>query len=84
MIQPENASNAGPGGDLAVNMDIILRAIQGYEGKTDQSMDLLLDMQKKFEEKLEALRQENRVIKAWLDSQEDTHEKDENSEDSDE
>ena len=39
-------------------------------------------MQKKFEEKLEALRQENSAIKARLDSQEDKCKKDENSKDS--
>ena len=45
-------------------MDKIFRAIQGYEGKTDVTMELMLDMQKRFEEKLEALRQENSAIKA--------------------
>ena len=53
-------------GDLATKMDKILRMIQGYEGKTYTTMELMLDMQKRFEEKLEALREENSAIKAQL------------------
>ena len=50
-------------------MDKILGVIQGYEGKTDTTMKLMLDMQKSFKEKIEALRQENGATKAQLDSQ---------------
>ena len=60
---------------LAIKMDKILGVIQGYEGKTDMTMELMLDMQKRFEEKLEALREENCEIKARLDSQKDETEK---------
>ena len=62
--QLENTSSADLGGDLVAKMDIILRAIQGYEEKANTTMELMLDMQKRFEEKLEALRQENSAIKA--------------------
>ena len=55
--QPENASSACLGSDLMAKMDIILGVIQGCEGKTDMTMELILDMQKRFEENLEALRQ---------------------------
>ena len=48
-------------------MDRMFGVIQGYEGKTDTTMELMLDMQKRFEEKLEALREENGGIKAQLD-----------------
>ena len=47
-------------------------------------MELMLDMQKRFKEKLNALRQENCAIKAQRDNQEDKLEKDENVEDLDE
>ena len=79
-IQPENTSNTGPGGNLASKMDMILGAIREYEGKTDTTIELMLDMQKRFKEKMEALRQENNAIKAWLNNQEDKHEKYENFE----
>ena len=50
-------------------MDKILGMIQGYEGKIDTTMELMLDMQKSFKEKLKALREENDAIKAQLDGQ---------------
>ena len=50
-------------------MDRMLGVIQGYKGKTDTTMELMLDKHKRFEEKLEALREENGKIKAWLDGQ---------------
>ena len=55
-IQPETIIHTGLRRDLWAKMDIILRAIQGYEGKSDTMMELMLDMQKRFEEKLEAPR----------------------------
>ena len=48
-------------------MDKLLGVIQGYEGKTDTKMELMLDIQKTFEEKLKALREENGEIKAWIE-----------------
>ena len=48
-------------------MDRILGVIQGYEGKIDKTMELMLDIQKRFEEKLEALREENGAIKVQMD-----------------
>ena len=45
-------------------MDVILGAIRGYERKTEVTVEPMLDMQKKFNEKLDALEQENNLIKA--------------------
>ena len=56
-------------------MDMILGVIQGYEGKTNTTMELMLDMQKSFEEKLEALRHENGAIKTQLDGQKNDSER---------
>ena len=69
IVQEQAAINIVPSGDLAIKMDKILGIIQGYEGKTDTTMKLMLDMQKRFEEKLEALREENNTINAQLNSQ---------------
>ena len=55
--------------DLAMKMDEILGMIQGYEGKTDTTMEIMLDMQMRFEEKLVALSVENSAIKTQLNSQ---------------
>ena len=63
-IQERAATNADQNRDFAIKMDKILGVIQGYEGKTDTTMELMLDMQKSFEEKVEALREENGEIKA--------------------
>ena len=56
-VQERAATNTDHAGDLATKMDIILGVIQGYEGKVDATVELMLDMQKRFEEKLEALRE---------------------------
>ena len=53
----------------------ILGVIQGYQEKTDTTMELMLDMHKRFKEKLEALREENGTIKAQLDGQKNDSEK---------
>ena len=58
-----------------------LGEIQGCEGKADTTMELMLDRQKRLEEKLEALGQENSAIKAQLNNQDNKEEKDESSED---
>ena len=63
-VQAQATANTCLSGDLATKMDKILGVIQGYEGKADTTMELMLDMQKRFEEKLEALREENSTIKA--------------------
>ena len=53
-VQEQAATNTDQGRDLATKMDRILGVIQGYEGKADATVELMLDMQKRFEEKLEA------------------------------
>ena len=63
-VQEQAASNVDQNGDLATKMDRMLGVIQGYEVKTDTTMELMLDIQKRFEEKVEALREENGKIKA--------------------
>ena len=49
---------------------------------TDTTMELILDMQKRFEEKLEALRVENSAIKVQLKGQKNDSERVENLEES--
>ena len=44
-------------------------------------MEMMLDMQKRFEEKLEALKEKNSTIKAQLNNQYDEGEKDDSSKD---
>lgn len=53
-------------GELALKMDQILGMIQGYEGKTDTAVGMMIDMQKKFEEKLGALRLKHDAIRAHI------------------
>ena len=43
-VQEQAAINIIPSGDLAAMMKKILGMIQGYEGKTDTTMELMLDM----------------------------------------
>ena len=52
-------------------MDDILISIRGYEGKTDATVELMLDMQRRFNEKLDVLEQENNLIKAQLNKDKD-------------
>ena len=68
-IQEQATTNTALSEDLAAKMDKIFRVIQGYEEKIDITMELILDMQKRFEEKLEALKQYNNAIKAQLNGQ---------------
>ena len=63
-VQERAVTNADQNSDLAAKKDRILGVIQGYEGIIDTTMELMLDMQKSFEEKVEALREENGEIKA--------------------
>ena len=66
-VQEWATTNIDQSEDLAIKMDKILGVIQGYEEKTDTTMKLMLDMQKRFEEKLVVLKEENGKIKAQLD-----------------
>ena len=63
MAQLEN-NNIASGSDFAAKMDAILGAIQGYEGKEEAIAELVLEMQRKFNDKLEALEQDNNFFKA--------------------
>ena len=58
-VQERVANNTDQSKELAAKMDKLLGVIQSYEGKADTTMELMLDMQKTFEEKLKALREEN-------------------------
>ena len=48
-------------------MDKLLGVVQSYEGKADTTMELMLNMQKTFEEELKTLREENGEIKARIE-----------------
>ena len=52
MVEEQATINATPSWDMAAKMDKKLGMIQGYEGKTDTTMELMLDIEKSFEEKL--------------------------------
>ena len=45
-FQEQAATNADQNRDLTAKMDKMLGVIQGYEGKTNTTMELMLDMQK--------------------------------------
>ena len=75
-IQERVANNADQSKELAAKMDKLLGVIQSYEGKADTTMELMLDMQKTFEEKLNALREENDEIKTRLEEKKNNSEKD--------
>lgn len=66
VAQAQIPANNVSAGELTPKMDQILGMIQGYEGKTDTAVEMMLDMQKKFEERLEALRLENDAIKVQI------------------
>ena len=46
MVQERAATNIDQGRDLVTKMDKILGVIQGYEGKANATVELMLDMQK--------------------------------------
>lgn len=75
-VQERVANNADQSKELAAKMDKILGVIQGYEGKANTMMELMLDMQKTFTEKLEALRKENGEIKSRLEGKKNNSKKD--------
>ena len=84
VVQEWAATNIDQGGDLVTKMDRILGVIQGCEGKANATVELMLDMKKRFEEKLEALREENGEIKARLYDKRDDSEKEKSPEKSEE
>ena len=48
-------------------MDKLLGVVQSSEGKADTTMELMLNMQKTFEEELKTLREETGEIKARIE-----------------
>ena len=56
-------------------MDKLLGVVQSYEGKADTTMELMLNMQKNFEEELKTPREENGEIKAWIEGKKNNSEK---------
>ena len=52
-------------------MDKLLGVVQNYEGKADTTMEMMLNMQKTFEEELKTLREENDEIKAHMEGRKD-------------
>ena len=48
-------------------MDKLLGVVQNYEGKADTTMELMMNMQKNFEEELKTLREENGEIRAQME-----------------
>ena len=74
-VQERAANNTDQSKELADKLDRMLGVIQGCEGKADTTMELMLDMQKNFEEKLKALREENGEIKARLEGRKNNSER---------
>ena len=66
-VQERAANNANQSNDLAAKMDKLLGVVQNYEGKADTTMELMLSMQKNFEEELKTLREENGEIRAQME-----------------
>ena len=56
-------------------MDKLLGVVQNYEGKADTTMELVLNMQKTFEEELKTLREENGEMKARMEVRKDNSRK---------
>ena len=52
-------NNVGSSGDLEAKMDAILEMIHGYKGKANA----IMEKQRKFEEKMVTLEQENNMLK---------------------
>ena len=71
IVQERAANNANQSNDLAAKMDKLLGVVQNYEGKEDTTMELILNMQKTFEEELKTLREENGEIKARMEGRKD-------------
>ena len=70
-VQERATNNANQSNDLAAKMDKLLGVVQNYEGKADTIMELMLNMQKTFEEELKTLREENGEIKARMEGRKD-------------
>ena len=74
-VQERATNNANQSNDLAAKMDKLLGVIQNYEGKADTMMELMLNMQKTFEEELKTLRKENGEIRAQMEGKKDNSRK---------
>ena len=74
-IQEWVANNVDQSKELAAKLDKLLGVIQSYEGKADTTMELMLDVQKTFEKKIKALREENGEIKAQIEEKKNNSEK---------
>ena len=70
-VQERATNNANQSNDLAAKMDKLLGVVQNYEGKANTTMELMLNMQKTFEEELKTLREENGEIKARMEGRKD-------------
>ena len=71
MAPPEN-NNAMMRDDFTPKMDAILKVIQGYEGKVDTTAKLVLEIQRKFDERLEAMEHKNNLFKAQFKKSNDS------------
>ena len=74
-VQEQVANNIDQSKELMAKMDKLLGVIQNYEGKADTTMELMLNMQKTFEEELKTLREENGKIKAQMEGKKNNSEK---------
>ena len=63
LLAPPKNNNVASDDDFSVKIDVILRAIRGYKGKVDATTELVLEIQIKFNDKLEALEQDNNLIR---------------------
>ena len=48
---------------VTLQMDQLAKMIQGYEEKNNATTEMIKDMRKMFDEKLQALEEENKVLK---------------------
>ena len=74
-VQERVANNAAQSKEPAAKMDKLLGVVQNYEGKADTTMELMLNMQKTFEEELKTLREENGEIRARMEGKKDNSRK---------
>ena len=69
------ANNVDQSKELAAKMDKLLGVVQNYEGKADTTMELMLNMQKTFEEELKTLREENGEMRARIEGKKENSRK---------
>ena len=81
-VQERVANNADQSKELAAKMDKLLGMVQNYEGKADTTMELMLNMQKTFEEEPKTLREENGKIKAQMEGKKNNSERERTLEES--